>query len=217
MSLVVTTPAPDLNLLTLAEIRLAVGVPTGSDAELTALGLRISAAITAACNVARGGAVPPTLRLETLTETLRFRGGYGCAPWASNTCGPQEITLSRRPVTEIQSAVDGTATLSASDYDLDGSSAVLKRLQSDCLSSWCGPKVTIVYKAGWAVVPDDLKLAASKLAATVWTETARDPNLKRIKVEGVGEREYFYGSVNDPAIPAEVMELLEPYRNIWIA
>jgi len=205
--LTVTTPAADRNLLTIEELRAAVGVTDNSqDAALTILGNRVSSAITAACKVPAGGVAPPTMRLETLTEAFRF---------AYTRSHP--LILSRRPVVSITSVTEAGSVVSASGYDLDPNSAIINRMSGDAFGSWAVGLTSIVYQAGWAIVPDDMKLAAAKLAATFWSEGAKDPNLKRVRVDGVGEREYFYGSTDDPAIPNEVMELLMPYRNEWIA
>jgi hypothetical protein len=207
--LTVTTAASDLSLLSLAELRAAAGVTDASqDAALTALGARVAAAITAECRVAAGGVVPPTLRHETLTETFRLRSSV------------ESLILSRRPVTAITSVTEGDDDpLTVADYEFDAASGLLYRLDGDdartCWSS-CN-KVVAVYTAGWATVPEDLKLAASKLVTVFWLETARDPNLRRVSVAGISEREYWVAPSSDPAMPAEVIDLLRPYMNHWIA
>jgi hypothetical protein len=198
--LTVTTPATNRTLLTVAEMRQACGLTSGSDdALLEALGMRAADVIAAACNVSRGGIAVPTLRLETLTETLRLVESLDA------------ILLARRFVTQIDSVtVDGTALTSA-DYELEPVSGTLHRLKADKPVCWASGKVVVVYRAGFQTVPDDLKLAAGKLVASFRSETGRDPNLKRDHVEGVGETEYWVGSKDDPAIPLDVMNILAPY------
>jgi hypothetical protein len=130
----VTVPATDPNLLTPAEIRSAVGAATCSDEELRALNASISAAIARYCRVAVDGVRVPTLRLETVTETLR-------------PCRPREIMLRRYPVTAVTSIdVDGTALLT-SEFEVRGAAGVLARLSGDRYTPWSGTKTIVVYQA----------------------------------------------------------------------
>ncbi len=49
----------------------------------------------------------------------------------------------------------------------------------------------MTYTAGFTTLPGDLKVAAARLMLELYSENARDPNIKREKVEGVGETEYW--------------------------
>lgn len=205
--LAVTTPATDPRLLSAEEMRLAVGLAsndTSRDAALLALNNRISAIIARSCRVAAGGAAVATLRRETLTETFR----------------PDQrlsgFMLSRRPVSSITSVVEDGTTLTGTDYEVDLGSGLLRRLRDDREIEWSCRKTLVVYVAGWDVVPEDLKMAAANLAKEFYSVSTRDPNLKRIKVDGVDEREYFYGQRDDPLMSKEVQELLAPYVNYWL-
>lgn len=201
----VTTAAGDPNLLSVEEMRAAVGVTgSGSDAALLILNGRVSRAIAAHCRVASAGIAVPTLRQETLTET--FRTGMS----------REKVILSRRPIVSVTSIVEDGETLTGADYEIDPSSGILTRLEDDEPACWSWSKIVVVYVAGWATVPDDIKLAASKLASEIYTVGTRDPNLKRIEVAGVEEREFFYGTQNDPLISQEMQELLAPYVNVWL-
>lgn len=44
-----------------------------------------------------------------------------------------------------------------------------------------------------------------------------DRNLRREKIEGVIEREYWVGPTSDPAIPQEIMDLIGPYKTYRVA
>lgn len=199
----VTTPASDVSLLTIAELRAAAGVSDASqDAELIVTGRRVSTAIARKCAVVDDGVNPPTLLRETCTEIFRWTG-----------CGP--LPLSRKPVTSVTSVTVDGAVIDAADYEIAGSS-YLYRLSSDELSYWACGKITVVYVAGYATAPDDLKLAASKLVTSVYSETARDPNLKREDIDGVIEREYWVAPTNDPLLSTEISDLLAPYVQRWI-
>jgi len=151
--LTIATPALDLILLTLAEARAAVGVTDSSqDAQLEILRKRVSAAITAACRVASAGATPPTLRLEVVSDTYRLKSRH------------EALILSRRPVVTVSSVVEDGTTLAATDYEVDASAGLLKRLSGDEYTCWSCGKIVVAYSAGWETVPEDLKEAASKLA-----------------------------------------------------
>lgn len=203
--LTVTTPADDLALLTVAELRAAAGLAAtdGSlDTELSALGRRVAASITAACRIARAGAVQPTLRSETLSETFRL------------SCERRELVLARRPIAEIASVTENGTVLESAAYESDDAAGLLYRLSADTRACWPAVKIVIAYTAGWATVPPDLALAASKLAATVRAEDRRaDPNLRSEEIPGVISQTWWVGPKDDPAIPGEVLDLLGPYIN----
>lgn len=200
--LTVTDPASDLTLLTIEEARLAYGV-TGSsmDATVQMFEQRVAIVIANACNIASDGIAVPTIKLETLSEVRRLG------------CSLPVLLLARRFVKAITSVtVDGTV-LDPADYEVDRVAGMLYRLENDRRVEWAAGKVTIVYEAGLETIPSDVKLAASKLMASYKSETGRDPNLKREKVEGVSEMEYWVGSKDDPAVPSDVMDILSRYMN----
>jgi hypothetical protein len=201
----VTTPASNLSLLAVEELRAAVGVTDSSqDAALTALGLRLSASIAKQCGVASDGVNPPTLLSETCSEVFR------------PTRHQQDLILARRPVSAITSVDENSTLLDATNYEIRRGSGILTRLSGDRLSCFPCVKITVIYTAGFTTVPDDLKLAASKLAAALFSETARDPNLKRVDVVDIEEREYWVGPKDDPLLSEEISDLLAPYRQIYI-
>jgi hypothetical protein len=201
----VTTPASELSLLTVEELRAAVGVTDSSqDAALTALGLRLSASIAKQCGVASDGDHPTTLLSETCSEVFRPARHQ------------QDLILARRPVSAITSVTENGTVLDAADYEIRGGSGLLTRLSGDRLSCFPCGKITVVYIAGFEAAPDDLKLAASKLAAALYSETARDPNLKRVDVVDVEEREYWVGPTDDPLLSTEIQDLLAPFKQVWL-
>ncbi len=207
----ITTPAPDLNLLTAAELRMAIGLTAADvtqDAVLTPLGLRVSAAIAHACRVATGGVSPATLRLETVTETVRF------------DCRREKLILSRIPIVAITSIVEDGETLVAADYEVDAAAGMLARLFDDCPICWPRAKIVTVYTAGWATVPEDLKLAASKLTQAYYFQGRRDPGLKSEEVPDVYRVSYGApgsdGAGDGGPLPADVEALLGPYRMRWV-
>jgi hypothetical protein len=200
--LTVTTAATDLTLLTMAELRKATGIASGSDDDLAAVGRRVAAAITSHCNVKTVGATPPTLRLETLTQTFRLQ------------CPVESLILSRRPLIEIVSVTEDAVAVESTDYEMRAGIGILDRLCSDYPAWWSASKIIVVYRAGWATVPDNLRNAAMKLAAVFWSEGIKvDLSLKRESIPGVIDREWWVGPTDDPAIPREVQDLLADYIN----
>lgn len=201
--LTVTTPATDLLLLTDAEARQAIGEAGAAADGAKVLQLRkaVSAAITSRCNVWASGAVPATLRLETLSQMNRL------------DCPVEQVRLVRRPVVEIVSVTEDGSAVVAADYELDASAGLLRRLCGDYPSRWGCLKVVVAYRAGWATVPDNLRAAAMKLATVVWSEAGRDSGLRSIEIPDVITKEYWVGPADDPLIAREIEELLADYIN----
>lgn len=211
--LVVTTPASDLSLLTQAERREAIGVTDSSqDTKLAALDLRLAAAIMAECDIAIGAGAESTLKQETLTETFR-------------SVHADEIILARRHNVEITSLVEDGVTLTEDDdYLVNPESGIATRICDDRPRRWCATKVVVVYKAGFAETPGDLKQAAMDFMRLAWAEGKRDPALKsqRTDIPGVMEKEntYWVGSVpgqsNEGAVPDIVAGQLARFRNVMV-
>lgn len=199
----VTTPASDLSLLTVSELRAAAGVTDSSkDAELAIVGRRVSSAIARQCRIADDGVNPPTPLRETCTEIFRW-----------SDCGP--LRLSRKPVTSVTSVTIDGSDVDAADYETSGGSN-LYALSDDEITDWESGKITVVYVAGFAEAPPDLKEAAAKLVTSIYHETARDPSLKREDIYGVAEFEYWVAPSGDPLLSKDISDLLAPYRQYWI-
>jgi hypothetical protein len=204
--LTIASPNTDRSLLTLAELRAAIGVSDNSkDAILVPLGAYVSAMITAACKVSRSGVIPPTLRLETVTETFLFKSLQ------------KSLVLSRRPVVEIVSVTQTESLLSPTDYALDAASGVLYRstypyfyvMPHGPWGWWPIGNTIVEYSAGFDFVPDDLKYAAIKFVQAEHTTGSRDPNLKSLRIEGVSERSWWVSDRQvTSALPGEVMDIL---------
>jgi hypothetical protein len=207
--LTVTTPATDLQLLTTAELRTAAGLAAtdnGKDATLIAMGLRIASTMAKACKVAASGVSPVTLREETLTETFRLKSRQ------------DKLLLSRKPIVSVTSITEVDVALAESAFETETSAGMLTRLYDDHSACWPCGKIVVVYVAGWATVPDDLKLAATKFVQALTQQGDRDPMLKSKSIEGVASYEWWVDPTKDCIVPAEVMDLLQSggYVNTWI-
>jgi hypothetical protein len=203
--LTVVTPAADRNLLTIEELREAVGATdTSQDASLTTIGLRVSDMIASACNVKRAGINIPTLRSEVLLETFRFQ--YS-----------DSIILSRTPVTEITTITElfDSNVLATTEYELDAAAGIVYGIENGHRSSWYrwgtgyGEGLSVLYTAGWATVPNDLKAAAMLFVNNVKTYSGRDGSLKVEEIQGVIRREWWVEPTKSTTgIPDDVMDLL---------
>jgi len=210
----ITDAADDLALLSIEELRAAVGVTGGAqDADLTALGLRIAAAIAAECHIAAGAGGSPTLLQETIEETI-----FG----ASGSC----LFLSRRHEVEVLSlTVDGAALDVETDIFVDPEAGLVTRLAGGMPGRWHASKVVVTYKAGFETAPGDLKMAALDFVRLAWAERDRDPALKSERTEIVGvevkQRDYWVGSVpgqqTESAVPDVVAGQLQRFRNSVLA
>lgn len=197
----VIVPADDLNLLTIEELRVAVGLESDDDSQdekLETLGLRVSSMITSACYVAKGGSNPPTLLYESLIETFRL-----------TNCTHAKLFLSRRPVAAITSLSEAGVVLTQdTDFEVDEASGTLTRLSGDNESVWQPGKIVVEYDAGFETVPDDLKAIAAQLAGGYWADDGADPQEKRLDIPGVIETERWVDSDADPQMPKEILNAL---------
>ncbi len=202
----VSVAAPDRNLLTLAEIKSALGVTaTDRDAELEAFGLQISDLIAQECGVPGDGVAPPTLRRETLIETIRLDRPINA------------LILARRFVADIVSLAADGAILAAADYETDRAAGMVARLFTSRVVAWSCATLAVTYSAGFETVPSNLKLAAVTVAREQWSAGERDPLVRKETVDGVGSTEYWVnastGSGSDAsALSGAARAMLAPYR-----
>jgi hypothetical protein len=204
MTLTIVTPNTDRSLLTLGERRAAAGVSDGSrDAELTALGNYVDAMITKACQVARAGAAPPTLRLESVSETYRLK--------STQTC----LIVARFPVVEFGDVVENDTVLADAEYEIDG--RCIYRISNGARTCWPCGAVVVPYSAGYAVVPADLKYAAMKFMQGELSRGSRDPLLRSVSIPDVISKDYWVDPGKDTVVPADVLTLLDDggYINKW--
>lgn len=209
-SLVVTTPAPDLQLLSISEMRSAAGVVgMTQDQDLQAHGLKVAAAISAECAVAVGSGAEPTLKRETLTEVFR-------------RVEMDVLPLSRRHDVVIASVTVDDVELNHDEFEVDPESGLLYRLCNDRAARWCARKIEVVYDAGFTTVPSDLKMAATDFFRLSWLEMSRDASVKREEVDipGVAHTvtDYWVGSIpgqaSEGAVPDVVAGQLRRFRNV---
>ncbi|MDH6273579.1 hypothetical protein M2311_003669 [Rhizobium leguminosarum] len=210
----VTVPTASPSLLTLPQLREAAGLDDGDtsqDAKLTQLGLQISAELAIACNVASDGINVPSLKAETIVETI----------WNEHCDG--EILLSRRfivsaTVTELSSAVI------SSDFFINRGAGILTRVNGGRPWRWQNGTIEVTYVAGLADVPPDLVAIAADLARLRLSSSSRDPLVKSesIEVPDVQTRklDFWVGAIPGTElspVPPDLLARLALYRNVLIA
>lgn len=194
--LTVITPAPAIDLTTVAAVKAELAVSgSGDDAWLADAITRASATIRRWCN--------RVFAAETVRETYRLARPV------------PELLLSRLPVVTIASVtVDGTA-LPAPVYEADTEKGVLYHLDSRRrFLCWSGDVIDVEYTAGFALpgaagrtLPEDVEKAAIALVKAAYFARTRDPLVKSESIEGVGSTAYWVGD----AIPPDIAGLLSGY------
>lgn len=207
----ISSAAADRKLTTAADVLAATGL-TVTDALI----LQVSDAIARECRVAASGVAQPTMRAETLIETFRLsrRDAEGAWPYEETARRSSSLFLARMPVSSVTSIVaDGTA-LAADEFELHGAEGRIVRLVSDCETAWAAQKIVVTYVAGFSTVPEDLKLAAILAVQEKSSATGRDPLLRGESHEGLGSMQYFQSTTSPGGLPAAVVDMLAPYRNL---
>lgn len=206
----ISVPAPSRSLVSLDDVDAALGTQFSADLPyLDATILQVSDLISQECRVPRAGATPPTLRQETVVETFRLYGPV---------VNPTSVLFLRRvPVVLIASVVVDGVSLTAGEYRVDESEGALFRLDDDGYDTpWTGRKIVVTYTAGWATVPEALKLATIRAVQEQVSASARDPLLRSEVVEGIGRLDYWVnqspGGSTSQAVSGVVAAMLDPFR-----
>lgn len=213
--LTIVEPAKSRDLTTLAIVKDELNIKdNASNARLARWIKEASGAAEVYCNRAFG--------LETLSELFRRHGFGGGA--GHNWREPEPITLRRFPIVAINSIVeDDGAALTADDYEFDPETGRVWRLSGQvngvggCRVPWHAVKTVFGYPAGYDLpdaAPFNLARACQALVTLRWNARGRDPTLRAETVPGVLERQWWVPSVGQPALPPEICELLDHFREI---
>lgn len=173
----VTTPATDLTLLSVEELRVAAGLArddASNDATLAEYGAEIAAEIASDCAIASDGVNPPTLRSEVCTDVFRLK------------CHTDALFLSRRHVSEVTSIEEDGEALADEDWRIEAETGKLIRLVDDADSYWTASKIEVEYTAGFVTVPSELKAEAKTRIQIKLSEGSRDPLARTVRVEVPG-------------------------------
>jgi hypothetical protein len=188
VTLTVVTPAADLALLTVAELRAAAGLSsddTSKDVSLALIELEAREWIADLCSVpAEDGDHPPTILRETLSETFTIDS---CA-WLVSP-----LYLSRKPVVVATVTLDDADLVLGTDYRVEGVAGTIYRLSSGADVLWSGMGVVVAYQGGQAAVPATVKSLVGDFVRMRLSQQSsdRDPLVKSERNEGVSTFTYF--------------------------
>ncbi|MEH2508690.1 hypothetical protein V1291_000044 [Nitrobacteraceae bacterium AZCC 1564] len=177
--LVVTTAASTLQLLSIAEMRVAAGLQSddaSKDEILNARGLGVAADIMSQCNIAVGKGAEPTLLKETLEQTFL-------------KVDTRTLILARRHNVEIESVTRDGVLVDESSYDVDPESGILTLAglgHHHHHQRWRAEKIVVVYTAGFEIIPGGLKQEALDRFISITSESERDPYVKGTSIETIG-------------------------------
>jgi uncharacterized phiE125 gp8 family phage protein len=206
--LVTTTAASSRALVTLAEVRDALGITdTSSDTALTRYINRASAAVENHCG--------RIFARQTYTQTVR-----------TDRARPS-ILLEQHPIVSITSVVEDDTTLETDEREFDAATGALYRLDGDDVrTDWTdNGKVVIVYVAGYLVptqsgagddLPADITEAVIEVVKDRYFGNGRDPRLRSETHEGVGSASYLDPRDGDGPLPARAADLLWPYVKVTV-
>ncbi|SCW34107.1 phage head-tail connector protein [Ancylobacter rudongensis] len=195
--LTVTAPATTRDLATLAAVKaeLEMALDSQHDGYLNGLITQMSRAIESWCG--------RSLVREGVRETIHL------------TAPAEALVLTRFPVSEIVSVTTEANTLAPSLYEADAGPGTLYRLTtSGARSIWSPGRVLVDYTAGFLPageardLPPDIERAAILAVRNAFLTRGRDQTVRSDDVEGIGS--FSYGMTS--ALPADVTELLAPYR-----
>lgn len=200
----IASPAYNRAVLTLAEIKAAVGETTpANDAALTDLALAVSDLVSDLCGIQSDGVNPATILSEEVVEVIRIGSPRTTLP------------LTRRFVSSVDSVKIDGETLSSSEYDIDAASGVLRYLNdAGGYAYWPVGKIEIAYTAGFETAPNPVKMAAKMVAREAWTSEGRDPLLRSENHDGYGAFTYFRPTILDKSVSSAIVDMLAPYRSV---
>lgn len=204
----VVTAAPSYDLTTAAIVKSLLGITdTSADALLAVLIPQCSAAVANYCN--------RVFARETVKDIIRI--DTDAFPWMLPG-GVARLQLSRFPIVSVASVVVGVGSPASPltvdvDYEVIGSAGQLLRLgQGGNVSQWSTGKITVLYDAGYTIIPADIQDATARLVVGRYYEKQRDPYLKVEDITDVSHREWWIPDRDVGNFPPEVADLLDNYR-----
>lgn len=204
--LTVSTPATSADLVTLADVKLELGIAgSADDAWLQRVITSASQAARTYCN--------RDFVAQTYSEQLfPDREPY---PWQTPD-SVATIQLSRWPLIGAVTVTCGGGAL-VQDVDfiaVPELGHLLRRCGAEGLTTWGSSPLTVAYEAGFEDIPVDLQDGVLDLVKGRFYARKRDPGLKSESVAGVWSGEYWLGTgPGGPGdLPTYVAAKLDRYR-----
>jgi hypothetical protein len=134
------------------------------------------------------------------------------AAGVSFTTGLQVVQTTNVATTPVT-----TTTLTyGTDFTIDAKRGTLSRLDAYTGNPvrWESYPVTVQYQAGYAAIPDDLKIATLRLITARYKSRNRDPFLRTEGEPGIGQSTYWVGTLpgQTGSLPPEVEAICDRYR-----
>lgn len=196
--LLVTTPAADQDLTSLANVKTELGITgTSEDAKLAIWITQASRAIATHCSRVFGA--------ETVSEQFRLDSAV------------DKLILGRFPVISVTTVTEDEddPLVVTTDYETDPVSGLLTRLSDDTPITWSASKIVVAYQAGYELLdglPEDVQRACVSMVKNFRSQAKRDPMAKRIEIPDVRTVDYWVGKVGESgSMPPDVLDLLAPY------
>lgn len=135
---------------------------------------------------------------------------------------PDVLVLKHWPISSVTSiTVDGT-TVYPGSVSIETTDGAVVYLDSDLARPYAGQRLnaSVVYVAGYTVLPDDVTIACQKLTANLLNKDTRDASGIRAYSIGTKRVEYDTSVTNQTikadAIPSVIQSLLAPYKRSLI-
>jgi hypothetical protein len=207
MTFIVSAVAPDRRLVTQADVVAHLGVRIASTIPMLDTIIRqVSDLVSKECGVTRSGVSIPTLRQETIVETIRFSEDEA------------SLILARRFVGAISSITENGTALDPAFYSVDKAAGLIQRLDSNGAEiDWSISPVVVTYTAGFSSVPEDLKLATIRAIHEQISASSRDPLLRSESVDGISRFDYWVNGASassTSSLSPGVLAMLSDYRTI---
>lgn len=135
--------------------------------------------------------------------------------------GSRSLILRQYPIISIaQIDIDGSTLDSTAYYDptnyADGIYADLGIVKRVDYGIWIKgfQHIEVTYTAGYATIPEDLELCATKIAADIFneTKTAAQGQAGPIKAEKIGQYSITYAGLENGVVPLKYKMVLIKYR-----
>jgi hypothetical protein len=184
----VTTPAGSTDLVSLADVKLELGITgTADDAWLAKVISRASATVGNYCN--------RILAVQSYRDDI-FLDQDRAAAWSTPGFS-KELQLALWPlVGAVTVTEDGSLAplVQGTDFVAEIETGLLFRLTTEsAIGRWRLPLVA-TYQAGFAAIPADVQDAVLDMVKGRYYARSRDPNLRQESVDGVWSGSYWLGT-----------------------
>jgi hypothetical protein len=207
----VITPATNFDLVTLDQVKAALGIDptdTSQDAALQQHITQVSAAIARYCD----RVFVQQVYRDQFRAVYNWLAAGDPLMTRQNPIAVDDTGLPLATITENGAIIDATA------WDVNPNSGEFYRVDGALVTQWTGTTILIDYTAGFDPIPDDVQAAALEWLGVQWhSGYGRDPTLRSETIPDLITQVWDTGggsTESKTAMPASVEYLLCSYR-IW--